>query len=93
MSSSAKVAVVTGGGSGIGRATCLRLAKDAVAVAVWDLDAKAAEETADLIVKSGGRAIACAVDAASTEGIATALAEASYITGQTISVNGGRYLV
>jgi 2-hydroxycyclohexanecarboxyl-CoA dehydrogenase len=73
MASKTKVAVVTGGGSGIGRATCLRLAKDAVAVAVWDLDTKGADETADMVVKAGGRAIACAVDAASTEGIAAAL--------------------
>jgi 2-hydroxycyclohexanecarboxyl-CoA dehydrogenase len=73
VASKVKVAVVTGGGSGIGRATCLRLARDATAVAVWDLDGKSAEETSDMIAKAGGRAIACAVNAASAEGVASAL--------------------
>ncbi len=36
----AKVAVVTGGGSGIGLATCARLAKDGFQVAVLDLAAR-----------------------------------------------------
>lgn len=73
ISSPAKVAVVTGGGSGIGRATCLRLAKDSVAVAVWDLDSQGAEETAVLVTKVGGKAIARTVDVSSAKGIAVAL--------------------
>jgi len=73
MAMAGKVAVVTGGGSGIGRATALRIARDGNAVAVWDLDGDGAQATAAAIVEAGGRAIACAVDAASREGIADAL--------------------
>lgn len=69
-----KVAVVTGGGSGIGRAICLRLAADQIAVAVWDLNKRGAEETVALIKQSGGKAIACTLDASNTEQIALAAA-------------------
>jgi 2-hydroxycyclohexanecarboxyl-CoA dehydrogenase len=68
-----KSAVVTGGASGIGRATSLRLARDGRAVAVWDLDRQGAEQTVTMIEEAGGRAIACEVDAASKPGIAAAL--------------------
>ncbi len=57
-----EVVVVTGGGSGIGRATALVAARSALAVAVWDIDARAAEETARTISETGGRAIAASVD-------------------------------
>jgi len=72
MSLKGKNAVVTGGGSGIGRAICLQLARDGAAIAVWDLNQAGAEETAAMIAKEGGRAIACAVDCASTQAIASA---------------------
>lgn len=68
-----KVAVITGGGSGIGQAACLRIARDGIAVAVWDLDAEAAEATRDRILAAGGNAIACVGDASSRAGIAAAL--------------------
>ena len=73
MSLKNRVAVVTGGGRGIGRAVSLQLARDGAAVAVWELDEKGARETAALIEEQGGRALACAGDAASKEGIAAAL--------------------
>jgi 3-oxoacyl-[acyl-carrier protein] reductase len=44
-----KVAAVTGGGSGIGRAICHRLAAEGAAVAVLDIRAEAAQETVDAI--------------------------------------------
>lgn len=57
-----KVAAVTGGGSGIGRAACTRLAQDGIAVAAWDISKEAAEETARLVGEAGGKAIGCEVD-------------------------------
>jgi 3-oxoacyl-[acyl-carrier protein] reductase len=53
-----RVAVVTGGGRGIGRATGLRLARDGAAVVVNDIDSGPAQETVDMIVAEGGRAVA-----------------------------------
>jgi 2-hydroxycyclohexanecarboxyl-CoA dehydrogenase len=74
MSLNGKVAVVTGGGSGIGRAISLQLARNGAAVSVWDLNGPAADETVAMIAKAGGRGIACAGDAASTDGIAASAA-------------------
>ena len=44
-----KVAMVTGGGSGIGRAICLRLAEEHMPVAIVDMNGSAASATAELI--------------------------------------------
>ena len=60
----ARVAWVTGGASGIGRAICLRLASDGAAVAVLDNNVAGAEATAATIATAGGRAVAAAVDVA-----------------------------
>lgn len=51
-----KVAVVTGGGSGIGRAICLRFGQEGARVAVLDIDAAAGAETAALMGQEGGAA-------------------------------------
>lgn len=73
MSLKGRVAVVTGGGSGIGRATSLFLARDDAVVSIWDLNGEGAAETAAMIADAGGRAIAIEVDASSKDGIAEAL--------------------
>src|SRR5262245_35017872 len=59
-----QVAVVTGAGSGLGRAVALRLAAESATVACLDLMRDAAERTAAEIVESRGRARAYPVDVA-----------------------------
>jgi len=88
MSLKGRVAVVTGGGSGIGRAISLQLAKDGAAVSVWDLNGESAEETVAMIEKAGGRAMACAGDAAEKKAIAASAARTRERFGPiTILVN------
>jgi NAD(P)-dependent dehydrogenase (short-subunit alcohol dehydrogenase family) len=57
-----RVAIVTGAGSGIGRAGALIMAKEGAAVAVADRDAAAGEATAKAIAAAGGRALAAPTD-------------------------------
>jgi NAD(P)-dependent dehydrogenase (short-subunit alcohol dehydrogenase family) len=61
-----RIAVVTGGGSGIGRATALALAEQGARVAVTDLRAASAEATAGMIRVRGGESRAYALDVADT---------------------------
>jgi len=57
-----RMAVVTGAGSGLGRAIAQTLAADGAPVAAVDINAASAEETARLIEKAGGRAKAFQAD-------------------------------
>ena len=57
-----KVAVITGAGAGIGRATALALSREGTTVAVCDVDADGAKETAALVESAGGRASLHRVD-------------------------------
>jgi 3-oxoacyl-[acyl-carrier protein] reductase len=57
-----RVAIVTGGGSGIGRATALLFAQEGARVAVVDLREDAAKETAEQIERAGGQALAVRAD-------------------------------
>lgn len=57
-----RVAVVTGAGSGIGRAAATLFAREGAAVAVIDLAEAAAKETAAQIAGTGGRAMTAAAD-------------------------------
>jgi NAD(P)-dependent dehydrogenase (short-subunit alcohol dehydrogenase family) len=71
------VVVVSGGGSGIGRATAQRLARDGAAVAVLDQNATGAHETAELVGAAGGRALALPTDVSDDDAVAAAVAEAA----------------
>ncbi|WP_126635357.1 SDR family oxidoreductase [Embleya hyalina] len=69
--STVRVAVVTGGSRGIGRAVALELARDGVAVVVnYARDAVAAEETVATITADGGRAICVRADVADEHAVA-----------------------
>lgn len=57
-----KVALITGGASGIGKASCLLFAKEGAKVVVVDLKKEAAQKTVDEIKKAGGEAAAVAAD-------------------------------
>src|SRR2546423_13793035 len=59
-----KVAIVTGGASGIGLAIAERLASDGAKVAIFDLNATEAEKAAAKIQADGGAAVAVTVDVA-----------------------------
>lgn len=59
-----RVAVITGAGSGIGRASALELAREGAKVVVADINAAGAEETVKLIAASGGQAVAVPTDVA-----------------------------
>lgn len=57
-----KVAIVTGAGSGIGRAIAQRLAAEGVCVGLFDINAAGAEATKEGITAGGGKAVVEAVD-------------------------------
>jgi NAD(P)-dependent dehydrogenase (short-subunit alcohol dehydrogenase family) len=79
-----RVAVVTGGGSGIGRGIALTLGAEGMTVAVADIHASNAEAVAAEIEAAGGRALAIAVDVTSVDSLAAA---ARKIVAQAGGVN------
>lgn len=83
-----KVALVTGGGAGIGAGTSIRLAEDGCAVAVLGRTAKNAEAVCAEIIAQGGTAIAVHADVGDNEAMDAAIAEVRQKLGPiTILVN------
>ena len=70
-----KVAVVTGAGSGIGRAAAVRFAAEGAAVAAIDLNADAAKQTAAQIAAAGGSALTVAADVADRAQVGSAFGQ------------------
>ncbi|HTP15823.1 MAG TPA: 3-oxoacyl-ACP reductase FabG [Streptosporangiaceae bacterium] len=68
-----RVAIVTGGGRGIGAATATRLAADGLAIAVLDLKEDMCGATVDAITKDGGKAIAVGADVSDSDQVAAAV--------------------
>lgn len=71
MSLKDKVAIVTGGGSGIGRAVCSLLAKKGVIIAVGDVVPDSAMATATNIIEAGGRAMYGSLDVSDASSVET----------------------
>ncbi|MGY4574340.1 glucose 1-dehydrogenase [Bradyrhizobium sp. USDA 3256] len=76
-----KAALVTGGGSGIGRATAIAMAREGARVAVSDLSKDGIEETVALINAAGGQSIAI-------QGDVTDEAEVANMVARTVSAFG-----
>src|SRR5215472_15037905 len=70
-----KVAIVTGGGAGIGQATAELFAEEGASVAIFDIDETVGRQTAETIVNNGGRAIFVRADVSDEAGISRAVAE------------------
>ena len=64
-----KVAIVTGGGSGMGRATAILFAKEGAKVVVAGRGIEAGEETVRMIKEAGGKAIFAKTDVSKTEDV------------------------
>jgi NAD(P)-dependent dehydrogenase (short-subunit alcohol dehydrogenase family) len=64
-----KVVVITGGASGIGRATAIAFAREGAKVVIGDMDAHGAEETVELIKSTGGEAISVRVDVTKSDDV------------------------
>lgn len=69
-----KVAIVTGGGQGVGRGVALALAKEGASVVIPDIDFAAATSTADEIKAFGGKALPVACDVSTREACDAAVA-------------------
>ena len=77
-----KVALITGAGSGIGRAAALRFAAEGAAVVAVDLDVESAEGTLALVSEAGGRAGAIRADVSSSDDCAAMVAFAEDTFGR-----------
>ncbi|MCY3762911.1 MAG: SDR family NAD(P)-dependent oxidoreductase, partial [Gemmatimonadetes bacterium] len=77
-----KSALITGAGTGIGRQTALRFAREGAAVAAVDIDDGAGSETANMIVETGGRAIFACADVSEAQDCRRMIAEAEEAFGR-----------
>jgi NAD(P)-dependent dehydrogenase (short-subunit alcohol dehydrogenase family) len=77
-----RVAIVTGGGSGLGRATAVRLAAEGAHVAVLDIRLETAQATVARITEAGGRALGREVDVSRADSVQAVVADVSATVGR-----------
>ena len=77
-----QVAIVTGAGRGIGQAIALRFATEGADIAVLDIDADAAQQTAKMVRERGRSAVVVVIDVSNHEQVATAVAEVTQKLGR-----------
>ena len=80
-----KIALITGAGSGIGRATAVRFAKEGAKVVVNDINEKGANVTVEMIKKIGGEAYAAIADVTNEEQVKN-MVEKAYSTYGEIDI-------
>src|ERR1700736_578448 len=68
-----KVALITGAGTGIGRATARAMAAEGARVVVAEINAEAGEQTAQIVAQSGGDCIAAATDVTQEDSVRAAI--------------------
>jgi NAD(P)-dependent dehydrogenase (short-subunit alcohol dehydrogenase family) len=92
---SGRSAIVTGGGSGIGRATAIRLAREGAQVAVVDLDSKWGEESARLVREEGSKGVFVRADISKPADVRAAVSSVKAALGKidTLVNNAGVALV
>lgn len=91
-SSGTGTAIITGGARGIGRACALRLAEAGYAIAVWDVDERAAHATAAEITDQGGTARSTAIDVADETAVEAAVAAIENTAPVSVLVNNAGIL-
>lgn len=90
-----KVAIVTGGGSGIGQAACLLLSKEGATVAIGDIVPDAAMATANQITEAGGQAMHGNLDVSDPSSVETFVGQVlrQYQRVDILVNNAGGFLV
>jgi NAD(P)-dependent dehydrogenase (short-subunit alcohol dehydrogenase family) len=73
-----KVAWVSGGASGLGKACCDRLASEGARVAIADIDERAAQTTANALQRAGYETIAIHCDVADPRSVERAIQDGGY---------------
>lgn len=86
-----KVALITGGGTGIGRATAQLFAREGAKVVIAEIDAASGEQTAQIITQAGGIAVAVRTDVTEPDSVqaAVALAEREFGALHVLHNNAG----